>query len=93
MRYADHIRAVNSVCTVALRHVEEFLATMRQGTTVLRYFFNTVQHIGAARGNQRGHAPQVLEHTVVLCFERHFSKQNSVICLKANILASPKYLA
>jgi len=30
-----------------------------------------------------------LENIVILCFERHFSKQNSVIRLKSNILALP----
>jgi len=31
-----------------------------------------------SQGGQRGHAPQkCLEHIVILCFERHFSKQNS----------------
>jgi len=49
--------------------------------------------IGVARGGQRGHAPaKLLENIVILCFERHFSKQNSVIRLKLNILAPPKFL-
>ena len=29
--------------------------------------------------------PQILENIVILCFERRFSKQNSVIRLKSNI--------
>jgi len=29
--------------------------------------------------------PQFLENIVVLCFERRFAKENSVICLKSNI--------
>jgi len=33
-----------------------------------------------------------LEHIVILCFERRFSKQNSVIRQKSNILAPPKFL-
>ena len=49
--------------------------------------------IGVAKGGQRGHAPQkCLENTVILCFERRFSKQNSVIRLKSNILPPPKFL-
>jgi len=42
--------------------------------------------------------PKFLEHIVILCFERRFSKQNSVIRPKANILAPcnifapPKFL-
>ena len=47
--------------------------------------------ISAARGDQRGHAPpKCLENMVILCFERHFSKQCSVIRPKSNILAPPK---
>jgi len=30
-----------------------------------------------------------LEHIVILCFERRFSKEISVIRLKSNILVSP----
>jgi len=38
-------------------------------------------------GEQRGHGPpKFLENIVILCFERRFSKQNSVIRLKSNIL-------
>jgi len=33
--------------------------------------------------------PKFLEHIVILCFERRFSKQNSVIRIKSNIL-TPK---
>jgi len=35
--------------------------------------------------------PKFLENIVILCFERRFSKQNSVIRLKSNIL-TPKFL-
>ena len=31
-----------------------------------------------------------LEHIVILCFERRFSKQNSVIRVKSNILPPPQ---
>jgi len=34
---------------------------------------------------------QLLEHLVISCFERRFSKQNSVIRQKSNILASPNF--
>jgi len=30
--------------------------------------------------------PKFVENIVILCFEKCFSKQNSVICLKLNIL-------
>ena len=45
------------------------------------------QSIGIARGGpKRPCPPKVLENRVILCFERRFSKQNSVIRLKLNIL-------
>jgi len=37
--------------------------------------------------------PKFLEDIVILCFERRFSKQNSVIHLKSNIFAPPKFFA
>jgi len=33
--------------------------------------------------------PKFLENVVILCFESRFSKQNSVILLKSNILPPP----
>ena len=48
------------------------------------------QHRRSRRG-QRGHAPNVLEDIVILCFERRFSKQNSIIHLKSSILARSKF--
>ena len=49
--------------------------------------------IGVARGGQRGHGlHKFLEKIAILCFERRFSKQNSVICLKSDILAPSKFL-
>jgi len=42
-------------------------------------------------GGKGAMAPsKFFENIVILCFERRFSKQNSVIRLKSNILA-PKY--
>ena len=35
--------------------------------------------------------PKFLENIVILCFEKRFSKQNSVIHLKSSILAPPKF--
>jgi len=53
------------------------------------HVYNHTQSV--ARGGQRGHAPpKFLENIVILCFERRFSKQNSVIRLKSSILPSPK---
>jgi len=43
-----------------------------------------------SQGGQRGHGPpKFLEHIVILCFERRFSKQNSDIRLKSSILPPP----
>jgi len=54
---------------------------------------NAPPDIGVARGGQRGHGPpKFLENIVILCFERRFSKQNSVIHLESNILDPPKFL-
>jgi len=53
-----------------------------------------VQYIGVARGGQRDHAlPKFLVNIVILCFERRFSKQNSVIRPTSNILALTNFLA
>jgi len=46
------------------------------------------QSTGVSRGGQSCHSPKFLENTVILCFERRFSKQNSVIRLKLNILVN-----
>jgi len=49
--------------------------------------------IGLARGGKRATPPKkILENIVILCFEKRFSKQNSVIRLKSSILAPPKFL-
>jgi len=37
--------------------------------------------------------PKFLENIVILCFERCFSKRNSVIRLKSNILATKNFRA
>jgi len=47
--------------------------------------------IGVAKGGQRGHGRQRLENIVILWFERRFSKKNSVIRLKLNILAPQNF--
>jgi len=46
--------------------------------------------IDVARGDKGATPSKFLEHMVILCFERHFSKQNSVIRLKSHI--SPQFL-
>jgi len=42
--------------------------------------------IGMLRGAKGPYLPKKIENIVILCFERRFSKQNSVIRLKSNIL-------
>jgi len=47
--------------------------------------------IGVARGELGAMVPpKFLEHIVILCFEKRYPKQNSVIRLKWNILAPLK---
>jgi len=46
--------------------------------------------MGVARRGEKGPGlPKFLENIVILCFESRFSKQNSVIRLKSNILPPP----
>jgi len=44
-------------------------------------------------GDKGPSPPKFLENIVILCFERRFSKQNSVIRLKSNILAPQNFWA
>ena len=45
-----------------------------------------------SQGGLRGHGtPKFLEHMAILCFERRFSKQNSVIRLNSFIFPPPKF--
>ena len=49
-----------------------------------------VIHIGVAREGQRGYgSPKNFRNIAILCFERRFFKQNCIIRLKSNILATP----
>jgi len=50
--------------------------------------------ISVASGGGKGLClpPKFLENIVILCFERRFSKQNSVIHLKSNILTPSQFL-
>jgi len=53
-----------------------------------------VTNIGVAGGGpKRPCPPKFLENIAILCFERRFSKQNSVIRLQSNILPLQKFLA
>jgi len=55
----------------------------------------TIRTIGVARGGSKGPCPPKIfrKYIVILCFEKRFSKQNSVIRLKSNILAPQSFPA
>jgi len=58
----------------------------------LSELFSTLR-IGIASGGLKVPCPpKFLEHIVMLCFERRFSKHNSVIRLKSYILPPKKFL-
>ena len=50
------------------------------------------EDVSVARGAKMDVPLEFLENTVILCFERRFSKQNSVIRLTSNILVPSKFL-
>ena len=80
---------------VQLKHVWQpwYRRWSRKGVKVnmLKSADSGVGIMGVARGGQRSRAPaRFLEKTVIFCFERRFSTQNSVIRLKSNILAPPQ---
>jgi len=53
-----------------------------------------VEAIGIVRKAQGAmHLTKFLAYIVILCFERRYPKQNSVIRLKSNILAQKKFWA
>jgi len=63
-------------------------ALERQGLS-LNLLSKLVMPVGVDRGAKGPSPPKFLEHIVILYFERRFSKQNSVIRLKSDILAPP----
>jgi len=52
-----------------------------------------VRSIGVARGEQRGRAPKIFRKYSIFVLWEAFSKQNSVIRLKSNILPLPNFWA
>jgi len=64
----------------------------RQGLS-LNLLSKLVMPVGVDRGAKGPWPPKFLEHIVILYFERRFSKQNSVIRLKSDILAPPNFFA
>jgi len=51
------------------------------------------EHTRSQGGKGAMASSKFLENIVILCFERRFSKQNSVIRMKSYTLASPKFWA
>ena len=67
------------------------IATENRHETTLQ---KTNDHTRSQGRGQRGTAPpKFLENTVLLCIERRFSNQNSVIRLKSNILPPQHFWA
>jgi len=56
----------------------------------LKDLFKVGNPIGVAKGVKGPCPPKILENVAILCFERRFSKKNSVIRLKSNILPPKK---
>jgi len=62
------------------------------GLTTVQGCWMLPKSTGVALGEpKRPCPPKCLENIVIFCFERRFSKQNSVIRLKSNISATPKF--
>jgi len=59
------------------------------GLSIVSWYLLIIWRIGVARGATP--PKKFLENIVILCFERRFSKQNSVIRVKSNILAQKKF--
>jgi len=56
---------------------------------------NTFWHVHVVHRRSQGGLgaipPKFLKRTVIFCFERRYSKQNSVICLQSNIVATTNF--
>jgi len=85
----DAINARSAACF--LQPILQLCKTSSWPPLKLRFLHllaSDIHHIGVARGAKGSMAPlKILEHIVILCFERRFSKQNSFIRLKSNILS------
>jgi len=80
---------------ICLRHLSMIWRPIQLYITLVLFYFvctfySACQPRRSQGGGQRGHGPpKFLGNIVILCFGRRFSKQNSVIRLKSNILAPP----
>jgi len=70
-------------------YCKDFTVALKCSMLLIR---NKCTTIGVARGAKGAMPPTFLENIVILCFEKRFSKKNSVIRLKSNNLAPPNFL-
>ena len=84
-RYARDSTLFASLVCLLLEYRPGLRYSLRY-SLLLRFEF-----MGAARVTRRACLPQFLENIVILCFERPYPKQNSVIRLKSNVSASPQF--
>jgi len=87
-RWSQYFNGGNYV-TKAKQNIPDVKQTFFRGIWGSVTFYGarpSVLTIGVARGAKGLWPPKFLENIVILCFERRFSKQNSVFCLKANVL-------
>ena len=77
----------NKWCPIKARVTTKTIHTVRR---VYLSTMTVLRIIGAARGTKGAMTPQIFRNIVMLCFERRFSKQNSITRLKSNILAPHK---
>jgi len=56
------------------------------------FFSHNIKHRRSQGGAKEAMSSPKFLVVVILCFGRRFSKQNIVIRLKSNVLASPKFL-
>ena len=83
----NYIRDVRPLCRPLFCHsnVVKYIHLFYSSEAVVRLDYHRRRQWGP-----KGPCPPpiFLEHIVILCFERRFSKQNSVVRLKSNIFAS-----
>ena len=85
-----HHLLVNPSCKSACENLDVLCLPFATNIAVLIVVI-VAAIIGVARGAKGAMPPKCLENIVILCFERRFSKQNSVIHLKSNILPPPEF--
>jgi len=89
------MKTINEWSFVNICNVKASTGKQKLTLSITSGDFHPDSHIGVAMGWAKGAmpTPKFLENIVNLCFEKRFSKQNSVIRLKSNTLAPPNFLA